>query len=146
MGHRRSRTPCARCNTHCTVLFLVRRDIGVRAAAMVDSASRQRIRELMSDGRVSASHPTRVALCNIYKDQGIHTCFTCASGAMAESFARQQTPSRRKNVDALLREAAWMQRRASLWVTMGAPRCPQYRLPASEISDATRTADEQTQL
>ena len=84
--------PCARCNTHCTVLFLVRRDIGVRAAAMVDSASRQRIRELMSDGRVSASHPTRVALCNIYKDQGIHTCFTCASGAMAESFARQQTP------------------------------------------------------
>ena len=50
--------PCARCNTHCTVLFLVRRDIGVRAAAMVDDGDAHFLRRRFQPARLERDAPS----------------------------------------------------------------------------------------
>merc|ERR1712086_456236 len=124
--------PCARCGTHCTVLFLVRRDVGTRAAAMVDEICRKRLRKLMGDHKASATHPTRVALRDIFTDQGVHACFTCASTAMAESFASQLPSSRPSAITAALtRQAAWMQKRATV---SSDARPPLPAVPAAHVS------------
>ena len=107
-------SPCQCCNNRSTVLYLVRRAVGKHAASLVDKVRQKHLRGLVGDHGRTARHPTRVALRHMFEDNGIHACFSCASDAMAESYSHRPFGRSPAITDALRRQAAWAQRRATV--------------------------------
>ena len=68
----------------------------------------------------------------MFEDNGIHACFSCASDAMAESYSHRPFGRSPAITDALRRQAAWAQRRATVDSATAPP------LPAISAARASR--------